>query len=191
MQESGSGSSRPNEEDVKELTVAFTDYDIFVWLTLVRESRSETTKIFIQPHLRRKKRQNILANTRRWSNVGLMLGYRLRSWLSIKPTLNQLFLFTGMHVPCMAVSRFVTITVLYSHYYLWWNKRKSDQCYKRFQNENRNNHSFITCSQLSDSVFNPPAKWSGTYLIPGSILSEIKTIKQSYFTNGLLTIGMV
>ena len=116
IQESGSGSSRPSEGDVKELTVALTDWDIFVWLTLVRKSRSETTEIFIQPDLRSRKRHIILPNTRRWSNVGSMLGYRLRRWLSIKPTLNQLLLFTGMHVPCMAVSRFVTITVLYSHY---------------------------------------------------------------------------
>ena len=35
------------------------------------------------------------ANTRRWTNVGLMLAHRLRRWANIKPTLIQRLVFAG------------------------------------------------------------------------------------------------
>ena len=35
------------------------------------------------------------ANTRRWSNVGLMLAQRLRRWSNISPTLGQRLVFAG------------------------------------------------------------------------------------------------
>ena len=34
-------------------------------------------------------------NTRRWPNVGLMLGQRRRRWASVSPTLGQCFVFAG------------------------------------------------------------------------------------------------
>ena len=37
------------------------------------------------------------ANTRRWSNVGLMLGHRLRRWPNIKPALGQRLVFSGIY----------------------------------------------------------------------------------------------
>ena len=37
-------------------------------------------------------------NTRRWDNVGLMLGQRRRRWANIKPTLSQRFVFAGLLV---------------------------------------------------------------------------------------------
>ena len=35
------------------------------------------------------------ANTRRWTNVGLMLGQRRRRWANIKPTLVQRLVLAG------------------------------------------------------------------------------------------------
>ena len=35
------------------------------------------------------------ANTRRWSNAGLMLAHRLRRWANISPALGQRLVFTG------------------------------------------------------------------------------------------------
>ena len=35
------------------------------------------------------------ANTRRWGNVGFMLGQRRRRWANIKPTLAQRLVFAG------------------------------------------------------------------------------------------------
>ena len=36
------------------------------------------------------------ANTRRWPNVGLMLGQRRRRWASISPTVGQRIVFAGL-----------------------------------------------------------------------------------------------
>ena len=39
---------------------------------------------------------DVPVNTRRWSNVGLMLAHRLRRWSNIKPTLLQRLVFAGV-----------------------------------------------------------------------------------------------
>ena len=39
---------------------------------------------------------HIPANTRRWPNVGLMLGQRRRRWANISPTLGQCIVFAGI-----------------------------------------------------------------------------------------------
>ena len=38
------------------------------------------------------------AYTRRWPNVGLLLGQRRRRWANSKPTLGQRLMFAGLHV---------------------------------------------------------------------------------------------
>ena len=42
----------------------------------------------------------VTANTRHWTNVGLMLTQRLRRWVYIKPTLGQRLAFSGILYTC-------------------------------------------------------------------------------------------
>ena len=63
-------------------------------------------------------------NTRRWPNVGLLLGHRLRRWRNIKPALGQHRVFTGLcHSQAPSSSDRSTVKLVNI---FWWVNYRSD-----------------------------------------------------------------
>ena len=71
---------------------------------------------------------DVLASTRRWPNVVLMLAHRLRRWASIKPTLGQRLVLSGVPCPEDVQPRQLVLTFLwhlcyYFSRYQYWPRR--------------------------------------------------------------------
>ena len=76
-----------------------------VWLCRQKKTKNKNFYWVLTSSLNIRKHRLVPANTRGWTNVVLMLAHRLRRWTSIKTTLVQRLVFTGVSHDCYRDSK--------------------------------------------------------------------------------------